>query len=433
MDYATFSGDLVPRTTPWAIAFRAKPDARVGHGFNSYATIVAKWNMASGVSAWGLTRWGNGLALFLGDGSTNGLASRVYTDDAVFSGTAEREICVAWDGGQTAFNRIKFYWRAVGGTWAAATMLFTVSPPSTLPVSSEVVTIGTPGLLAAQAPSMELRDFRIFSSFVAPSGTSDIPLTTATARWRFRRMSADRMAALDEVAGASMTLTNTSGGSLRPARIVDAWTPTTPYGGKALWFGDSKFADDTNWPSSCRRECANQLAAGYAKNVDFVGQFTDTFAAVDFASNAQHSAFGGSLLSIGILSRCLADVTTYTPDVVVLEGGTNDAIVDSAPAATIRDRMGACIDAVLAASATVRVIVVTDPRISSTTYPAQSAVLVAYNALLPALVASKGGRVRLVDLYQLVSDAGMFDSLHPNSVAHLRIGEELAVAIAGVL
>lgn len=429
MAYTSVSGALVPRTTPWTIAFRVKP----GAAFGSFATLVAKWSVVAGESAWAITRWGDGLAFFF-DNGTSVASPRAYTDDAIFSGTAEREIAVSWDGTQAAWlDRVKIHWRAVGGTWAAATMLYTVQPPATLRDVATSVFFAVPGVLEAQAPSMELRDARIWGAVVIPSGTADMTTTGLTSRWRWRSLTPGRMSSPDEISGALMTLASTGGGAkLRPSRIADGWFPSATLNGKVLAIGNSKSADAVDRPSTWRYEAANQLAAGYGRSVDFVGRYTDTFALPAFSANAQHSALSGDLLSGGILTRCTADVITYTPDVVVIEGGTNDAFA-AASATTIRDRMGSCIDAVLAASATARVVVCTDPPLKTTANAAERAVLATFNGLLPALVASKGGRVSLCDLYTVAHDADFVDNLHLNAVGCQRLGEELAVAIARVL
>lgn len=434
-DYASISGAMVPSTTPWTFAARLKPDATFGHNDPSNGFIVSKWNYGTGASSWAIGRFGNGLIMYLGDGTTNTHIGVAYTLDTVFDGI-EREIVVVWDGTDAAWaNRIKMFTRTIAGSWTAHTLTFTVQPPTTLAAAaaSEPVTFAIRPGEALQAPSSQLRDVRLFGAAVIPSGSSDLPLTNATARWRFRSLTADRMGTRDEIGGALMTLANTSGApKLRPKRIADGWFPSATLSGKVLAIGNSKSADSADRPSSWRYECANQLAAGYGRSVDFVGRYTDTFALPSFSANAQHSALSGDLLSGGILTRCTDDVVTYAPDVVVIEGGTNDAFA-AASATTIRDRMAACIDAVLAASATARVVVCTDPPLKTTANATERAVLATYNGLLPALVASKGGRVSLCDLYTVAHDADFVDNLHLDFVGCQRLGEELAVAIARVL
>ena len=430
--YTSFSGALVPSATPWTIAMRMLPSQVGGYGFTGNGFLIAKWNYGTGASSWALGRYGNGLVLYLGDGTTNTHIGIVYTLDTIFD-TVEREIALVWDGTEAAWaNRVKIFTRTVGGTWINHTLTFTVQPPTTLPVPSEQVTIAVRRGETYQAPSFTLRDVRIWGAAVIPSGTSDMTLTGLTSRWRFRSLTTDRMSSPDEVGGALMTLTNVIGGRRRPTRIANAWNPGTPSGPKVLVIGDSKSADSFDRPSSWRYECANQIAAAFGVSIDYVGRYTDTFADPAFASNAQHSALSGDLLSGGILTRCTDDVATYTPDVVVIEGATNDAFA-GASATTIRDRMSACIDAVLAASATARVVVCSDPTIRTTANPTEGAVLAAYNALLPALVASKPARVSFCDLYPLNHDADFVDNLHLNAIGCQRLGEELAIAIAAAL
>ena len=427
--YASMPGALVPSATPWTIAMRVLPSVVGGYGFPANTFLIAKWNHGTGASSWAVGRFGDGLIMYLGNGTTNSHIGIAYTLDTIFD-AAEREIAIVWDGTQgTPSNRIKMFTRLTGGTWIAHTLTFTVNPPATLPVPSEPVTIAIRPGEAVQSPSFRLQDVRIWGAAVTPSGTTDMTLTGLTSRWRFRTLETGRMSTADEVAGAVMTLTNMAGGLRRPTRIANGWAPGTPSGRKVLVVGDSKSADSVDRPSSWRYEAANQLAAAYGMSIDYVGRFTDTFAAPVFAANAQHSAESGALLGGALLTWCTADVATYTPDIVVIEGGTNDAF-GGASATTIRDRMGACVDAALAASATAKVIVCSDPAIKTTANPTERAVLATYNGLLPALVASKGSRVSFCDLYPLTHDADMVDNLHLNAIGCQRLGEELAVAIA---
>ena len=423
-DFASIPGSLVPDAGPWTVAFYYTPTTR----FSAGGILAAKWD-TTGTRGFVAERYGDGLIVWFSAGS-----NFAYTLDTLFTAGVEREIAIAFNGaGATSADRIKISSRITGGTWTTHTLTFSGTIPTSIAVSGAPVTFARASGSAASAASanFRMRDLRILSTAVTPSGTSDLALASLSSRYRFRSLVGATTP--DEITGASMTLTHTLGGLLRPARSVAAWQAGTyPLGPTLLSIGDSKTSGSSAARGAWRHEACNQLASVWGRRPTFVGRFADADARAEFAYNSRHSGQGGALLSGTILTRCTDDVVAYSPDVVVLEGGTNDALA-GASSTTIRDRMGACIDAVLAASPTCRVIVMSDPTVSAITLPTEYAVLATYNGLLGALVASKGARVSFVDVFPLTHEDYLWDAAHMLEPGYARIGEAIAAEIARVV
>lgn len=423
-DFASIPGALVPDAGPWTIAFFFTPTSRHSAG----GILAAKWNNG-GTRGFVVERFGDGVIVYFAAGSNS-----AYTLDTLFAPGVEREIAIGFNGaGATSADRIKVSSRLTGGTWTTHTLTFAGTIPTSITVSGAPVTFARAFGSAASAVSanFRMRDLRIFSAAIVPAGTSDLSLTSLSSRYRFRSLVGATTP--DEITGAPMTLTHTLGGPLRPAREVVGWQAGTyPLGPRILTIGDSKTSGSSAARGAWRHEACNQLAAVWGRRPTFVGRFADADARAEFVYNSRHSGLGGTLLSGTILTRCTDDVIAYAPDVVVLEGGTNDALA-GASATTIRDRMGVCIDAVLAASPACRVIVMSDPTVSAITLPTEYAVLATYNGLLGALVASKGPRVSFVDVYPLTCEDYLWDSAHMLEPGYARVGEEIAAAIANLL
>ena len=409
------------QTTTWSIAFKIKTDR-----IQANAAFVAQWHYGTGKSRF-LINDNNGaiggVSVYIGDGATNDLSRVAKTPTGTVPNGTETEVCVVYDGTQsTDATRLKMYARAIGGTWALVSWLSIGTIPATMPAPAEPLTLGVmPGF----APRFDglLWDLRMWSAPVTPSGTADISLTSCVARWRFR--SGAGFASTDEIGANTLTLTSTFGGVHRPGWVVDGWQAVTG-SSKVLCFGDSKTAG-VPYVGAWREECANRLAARWRKSVDFVGRNVDAAGLAAFAGNAQHSSVGGATLG-GLTTWAATDVPLYTPDLVILEGGTND-ITGGSTAAVTRDAMGTLIDAVLAGSSTCKVLLMTDPIINN----AFTATQATYNGLLPALVAAKGARVSLVDAFAVTRTDMLADALHPSERGYRRIAEVIADAVAGLV
>lgn len=420
-DYASIpSNAAIQQASTWAIAFKARVN-RVALN----APIISQWNWTTGKSRFLINSdgAGSGISVYIGNGSNNALGSVGRTSTGVLVSGVDTEMCMVFDGTQgTDAGKLKLYSRAVGGTWALNTWNSIGSIPATCAAPNEPLTLGVmPGFGYYDGL---LWDVRMYSSAVVPSGTADISLSTCNARFRFKEGAGFTSAS--EVGGLTATLASSYGGVHRPGWIVDGWRASVG-AKKILAMGDSKTAGNP-YVGAWREECVNRLAARWGKSVDMVGRNTDAAGLAAFASNAQHSAAGGATIG-GLATWAVTDVPLYAPDLIVLEGGTNDIVTLGLTASQTRDEMGLLIDACLAGSATAKVVVLTDFIISN----AFTATQATYNALLPALVAGKGARVSLVDTFAVTRIDMLNDSLHPNENAYRRIAEVIADAIGPTL
>lgn len=111
-------------------------------------------------------------------------------------------------------------------------------------------------------------------------------------------------------------------------------------------------------------------------------------------------------------------MATEQPDLVLLEGGVNDARagVDSA---TMAARMQALLGRILADSPSARVIVADIvPPWYGTQQDAASVAVQQYDAQLPAVVAAAGPRVSLARMSAAVSSSQLGDGLHPTDAGY---------------
>jgi lysophospholipase L1-like esterase len=174
--------------------------------------------------------------------------------------------------------------------------------------------------------------------------------------------------------------------------------------------GDSiTFGSGSSTKSSYRADLYRRLTAA-GLDVDFVGS-------VRSGAGADTDNEGHPGWRIGqIAERVDGWLAEYRPDVVLLHIGTNDMRTD-AKAFGAAGRLSALIDQIAVARPAARIFVA---RIIGAWDPATQARIDAYNAAIPGIVASKGSRVRLVDL-STVGGADLADKLHPNDTGYARM------------
>lgn len=127
-------------------------------------------------------------------------------------------------------------------------------------------------------------------------------------------------------------------------------------------------------------------------------------------------------------ARAADAVRTYDPQVVLLHIGTNDLDqnfdVPNAPA-----RLSILIDHILAAKPSVVLVVA---QIIPQSLPDWEAAVRTYNAALPAIVASKGPQVHLVDMHSAVAVADLPDGIHPNWTGNAKMAAVWFDALRGL-
>jgi lysophospholipase L1-like esterase len=233
---------------------------------------------------------------------------------------------------------------------------------------------------------------------VAPAGPSvagtPVPSATPGATWL--------------VTGAPRTAPTTV-----PATIPPTGAPTTTATARPVRImplGDSiTFGSGSSTKSSYRADLYRRLTAA-GLDVDFVGSVRSGAGA-----DVDHEGHPGWRIG-QIAERVDGWLVEYRPDVVLLHIGTNDMRTD-AKALGAAGRLSALIDQITVARPAARIFVA---RIIGAGDPATQARIDAYNAAIPGIVASKGSRVRLVDL-STVGGADLADKLHPNDTGYARM------------
>jgi lysophospholipase L1-like esterase len=154
-----------------------------------------------------------------------------------------------------------------------------------------------------------------------------------------------------------------------------------------------------------------------------VGPYSDggTYAAWD----ANHAGIGGTTL-VTMNGNAAAWIATHTPDVVLILGGINDLVTQTA-AATIT-RLETLIDTIQA-TPTNPLIIVSTTTIHSTYITKSND----YNALLPA--ACTGKSVAFVDSASDISAANymLSDTVHPSARGYEKMAPRLATGIQTLL
>ena len=155
--------------------------------------------------------------------------------------------------------------------------------------------------------------------------------------------------------------------------------------------------------------------------------------------NEGHSGYtiadGGGRTGIqGLVQNAIA---TYHPNIVTLMIGTNDVdiMLDLANAPT---RLGTLLDTILAADPKLLLVVA---QITPTQSDSENTLVEAYNAAIPALVASRakaGKHILMVDMYSAITaDPAyktdyMANALHPTDAGFVVIGGVWDAAIASL-
>jgi lysophospholipase L1-like esterase len=173
--------------------------------------------------------------------------------------------------------------------------------------------------------------------------------------------------------------------------------------------------------SGYRPDLAERLAAA-GLQADFVGsQQSGTGPDVD---NEGHVGWNIEQIAANV-DNWLA---TYEPDVILLHIGTNDTRSAGA-AVTAPGKLSDLIDQIKADRPAAEIFVA---KIISTTDAERNVLTDAYNAAVPAVVASKGARVHLVD-QSTVGGHDLYNTLHPNDFGYAKMSYNWYHALEPVL
>jgi lysophospholipase L1-like esterase len=235
-----------------------------------------------------------------------------------------------------------------------------------------------------------------------------------------------------------------SGGGTGKTDAGTAYRPCPTDGSacKIMPFGDS-ITDGYGVAGGYRVELFRR-AHQAGKNITFVGSGSNGPAQVDgVAFPPKHEGHSGFTIDktpsrSGIAPLVGTVMPTYTPHVVTLMIGTNDAI-DSYEMANAPTRLGALIDSIFAQLPQV-LLVVAQPIPSQD--DALNQRLQTYNAAIPAVVktrADAGKHILLVDMYAVLAADPSYktsllqDTWHPNQAGHNLLGARWYEVLAGSL
>ncbi|MFD5391784.1 SGNH/GDSL hydrolase family protein [Streptomyces sp. NPDC127074] len=187
--------------------------------------------------------------------------------------------------------------------------------------------------------------------------------------------------------------------------------------------GDSITDGHNAYPGGYRVALRQRLAAdGHA--VDFVGSLANGPAELGSRHHEGHSGWRIDQLDAHIYAWLRHSV----PHTVLLLIGTNDMNQnhDAVRAPTALARL---IDHIQEARPACEVFVATVPPQSD---PIRERRVRIYNAALPEVVAAKGRRVHLVDMYDALTTADLADGIHPNQAGHEKMARVWHGALGSV-
>ncbi|GAA2798369.1 GDSL-type esterase/lipase family protein [Kribbella solani] len=233
--------------------------------------------------------------------------------------------------------------------------------------------------------------------------------------------------ALPAIAGVgalAFTLAPTSAPTAdEPAVPISRATPT-----KLMPLGDSNTVGGDAAGAAYRADLWQLLRAD-GRPVDFVGSVNSGPAGV--LGDRDHEGHGG--WTIGQIQGSVTGwLTTYRPDVITLQIGTND-MYDDASAGAAPGKLSTLLDTITATLPGVKLFVASIPQLADPNHYARVA---AFNYTIPGIVAAKaaaGKQVRYVD-----ANSGLFqpyefvDMWHPNYGAASKAAIRWYGALTGV-
>jgi hypothetical protein len=178
---------------------------------------------------------------------------------------------------------------------------------------------------------------------------------------------------------------------------------------KIMPLGDSITFGTPNPSYGGYRHLLGTLLTNDGYSFDFVGSQQSGDGVLPSPNNEGHPGWTILQIKNGIDSRGWLE--TYQPDVILLHIGTNDLRPRIGGAAAAPDNLSTLLDDILARLPQARVIVAEIIPFA----PGPDQDHQAYNASIPGIVASKGPRVSIVDMQNVLHPSDYADRFHPKA------------------
>ena len=210
-----------------------------------------------------------------------------------------------------------------------------------------------------------------------------------------------------------------------PYRVAPVAASSEKVSLKIMPLGDSITFGTPDRSYGGYRHALGTLLANDGYIVDFVGSQQSGNKVIPDPDNEGHSGWTIGQIKSGIDANGWLE--TYQPDIILLHIGTNDN--HRGNAASAPGDLSALLDDILARLPQARVIVA--QIIPFRWGPDQGHQ--SYNAAIPGIVASKGPRVSMVDMRNILSKSDYADGLHPNAGGYDKMARAWETAIRAVV
>ncbi len=169
------------------------------------------------------------------------------------------------------------------------------------------------------------------------------------------------------------------------------------------------------------RNLLGVLLANDGYMVDFVGSQQTGIGVIPDPDNEGHG--GWKIMNIKDAIDSEGWLEIYQPDIILLHIGTND--INRGYAASAPENLSALLDDILLRLPEARIIVAQIIPYSSGPLEEHTA----YNAAIPGIIASKGPRVSVVDMQNILSQDDFADTYHPNAGGYDKMARAWETAI----
>ena len=228
---------------------------------------------------------------------------------------------------------------------------------------------------------------------------------------------------LTPTTGATSTLMPSPTATLTPSATVtlEATATVQLICLKIMPLGDSITFGEGAVTYGGYRNLLGVLLANDGYMVDFVGSQQTGIGVIPDPDNEGHG--GWKIMNIKDAIDSEGWLEIYQPDIILLHIGTND--INRGYAASAPENLSALLDDILLRLPEARIIVAQIIPYSSGPLEEHTA----YNAAIPGIIASKGPRVSVVDMQNILSQDDFADTYHPNAGGYDKMARAWQAAI----